>query len=340
MKDEILISKLKELIITERKITNQILLHLKEVESRKLHLEMGYASMFDFCTKELKYSSSAASRRISAMRILKALPEIKDRILDGSVNLSTLNQMQNFIRAEEKYSNEKFEVADKRELLQIIENKTQREVEKELIKLSPVSAVPSSHERCISEDATEIRIVVSSQFREKLGRMRRLNSHRSIELVDVLERALDIAIEKLDPVHIRKAREAVSSKPNRTKVQKAAVLNADQDDAFEVMEIDNTEENLRSYQTFLENSRGPPKPSRYIKKDIVRKIHDRASGQCEYVSAKTGKRCNGTLFLEIDHIVPWARGGSNEFRNLQLLCGPHNKLKAEHEFPKGVHLMN
>src|SRR3954468_5394336 len=111
MKNEILISKLKELVVTERKITSRILLYLKEVEKRKLHLEMGFATLFDFCVKELKYSSSAASRRISALRILTAVPSIQEKLENGSINLSTLNQVQNFIRAEEKITNEKFELS-------------------------------------------------------------------------------------------------------------------------------------------------------------------------------------------------------------------------------------
>ena len=45
-------------------------------------------------------------------------------------------------------------------------------------------------------------------------------------------------------------------------------------------------------------------------------------------------RCNGCRIflpprnLEIDHIVPRAKGGSDEFENLQLLCGACNGMKG------------
>ena len=38
--------------------------------------------------------------------------------------------------------------------------------------------------------------------------------------------------------------------------------------------------------------------------------------------------CNSNENLEYDHIIPFAKGGSNTERNLQLLCGPCNRLKS------------
>lgn len=39
------------------------------------------------------------------------------------------------------------------------------------------------------------------------------------------------------------------------------------------------------------------------------------------------KQCGSTENLEIDHIVPLARGGSNELDNLQILCKKCNRRK-------------
>jgi 5-methylcytosine-specific restriction endonuclease McrA len=43
----------------------------------------------------------------------------------------------------------------------------------------------------------------------------------------------------------------------------------------------------------------------------------------------TGERCDATHNLQIDHIVPYARGGTNTLDNLRLLCERHNKHEAE-----------
>ena len=38
--------------------------------------------------------------------------------------------------------------------------------------------------------------------------------------------------------------------------------------------------------------------------------------------------------LQVDHIVPFARGGDNSPSNLRLLCGKHNRLEAERVYGK------
>jgi 5-methylcytosine-specific restriction endonuclease McrA len=45
-----------------------------------------------------------------------------------------------------------------------------------------------------------------------------------------------------------------------------------------------------------------------------------------------GKRCEETIRLNVDHIKPVARGGSNDITNLRLLCAKHNQLQAEKIF--------
>ncbi|WP_336643719.1 HNH endonuclease [Microbacterium sp. MMO-113] len=32
--------------------------------------------------------------------------------------------------------------------------------------------------------------------------------------------------------------------------------------------------------------------------------------------------------MEVDHVIPWSWGGSDEFDNLQALCGPCNRRKG------------
>jgi hypothetical protein len=63
------------------------------------------------------------------------------------------------------------------------------------------------------------------------------------------------------------------------------------------------------------------KASRPISQSIQKEI--RAKGQCEYISP-LGRRCTGTHYLQIHHVEPYAKGGSNELKNLKLFCRAHN----------------
>jgi len=67
---------------------------------------------------------------------------------------------------------------------------------------------------------------------------------------------------------------------------------------------------------------------RYIDRAKREHIYARSGGQCEYVSLKTGKRCNARLHLQIDHINPLALGGKTEISNLRHLCFAHNQRAA------------
>ena len=62
--DDFLMSQTKALVQKERKLNIEILQHLQEIESRKLYLERGFSSLFEYAVKELGYGEGAAYRRI------------------------------------------------------------------------------------------------------------------------------------------------------------------------------------------------------------------------------------------------------------------------------------
>ncbi|MFN0062199.1 MAG: HNH endonuclease, partial [Myxococcaceae bacterium] len=45
-----------------------------------------------------------------------------------------------------------------------------------------------------------------------------------------------------------------------------------------------------------------------------------------------GGVCGEKRFLQIDHVVPKARGGDGETDNLRLLCARHNREAAKQAF--------
>ena len=63
-------------------------------------------------------------------------------------------------------------------------------------------------------------------------------------------------------------------------------------------------------------------------------VFARDKGRCTYTGGD-GQKCGSTHNLEIDHVVPYARGGTNAIANLRLLCERHNKLEAERIYGAG-----
>ncbi len=76
--------------------------------------------------------------------------------------------------------------------------------------------------------------------------------------------------------------------------------------------------------------RAEKKPGRL---SLRKQVFLRDGFQCSYVGTE-GNRCSCTHNLEIDHILPKAKGGTNEVSNLRLLCSAHNKLMAERHLGK------
>jgi 5-methylcytosine-specific restriction endonuclease McrA len=76
--------------------------------------------------------------------------------------------------------------------------------------------------------------------------------------------------------------------------------------------------------------------SRHIPDEVKDEVFVRDGGQCTFV-APDGTRCQCRKGLQIDHIRPYANGGTHEPSNLRLLCGAHNRREAE--ITMGAHVM-
>ena len=100
--DKELVKSLVELNKRERATSADILLHLIEVEQRKLHLEYGYSSLFSYACKELHYSEPAAHRRTSSARCIERIPELYPMLLAGEVSLTTISLVSKVITPENK----------------------------------------------------------------------------------------------------------------------------------------------------------------------------------------------------------------------------------------------
>jgi hypothetical protein len=116
--DQELLSRIESLARNEHEMTVDVLLHMNEVERRRLHLTLGYGTMFDFATRHLRYSSSAAGRRIQVARCIARHPELLVPLRGREINLSTIGLIAGVLDA-----------GNVKELIDAIRGKSQREVE-------------------------------------------------------------------------------------------------------------------------------------------------------------------------------------------------------------------
>ncbi|MDD9986057.1 MAG: hypothetical protein OXQ31_07295 [Spirochaetaceae bacterium] len=94
LSDRELLRQTSTLVRHERHLQGAIIDHLGEIEARRLFLQRGCSSLFDYAVRELGYSDAAAGRRIGVVRLCADQPGARERLRDGSLTLSAAAELQ------------------------------------------------------------------------------------------------------------------------------------------------------------------------------------------------------------------------------------------------------
>ena len=344
-----LLTQITKLAAEERKLTAQILHYLREVEARRLFAELGYGSLLDFCVKHLRYSESAAYRRISAMRLLKDVGVVHEAIASGDLSLSNAAKVQSFFQAEKKEKQKIYSNVEKQQLLKQVEQKSFRECERMLAAISP-ETVRKDKERVVSATETEIRFTANDQLLNKLKKLKNLLSHKNLDpsYCELFTMIADIALQNLDPdLQVRKKlKDAIPNnkqiieilenkdEPKRENKNHAEIRhsnaeiqgNAERESNIKIQSNIERQSNIKALAS------ATPTSKRYIPRQLKRYIWKRDGGGCTYEDPTTKIKCNSSFLMQIDHKIPLALGGKTEVNNLRLLCAAHNRLAAIQEF--------
>ena len=169
---------LRELRQKEKRITSEILDKLQLMEDCRGYLQMGHSSLFDYLVRGLHYSEATAYQRQACVRLTREVPEIKEKIDQGSLSLSAVTTVYRHIR--------KKSVKEKRETLKRIENKSTREVKK--LFSEPIS--PIKIKKTEYRDKVYLRLELTHKQNQKIEKLKALKSHKH-NLESLLENLID-----------------------------------------------------------------------------------------------------------------------------------------------------
>lgn len=202
LSDELLLEETKSLAQQERELLPQVLHHLREIERRRLFSAKGYPSLFKYATDALGYSDDQAQRRISAMRLLKEMPEIEEKIESGDLTLSNISLAQSLFR-QNQYSTEQ-----KTEILEQLENKSARDAQKIVISISPKAHRVFDRIKPISEDTVAISFAADQALADKIEQLKGLLAHSNpgISLNDLMHKLCDLGLTNWNPLWTSKKR--------------------------------------------------------------------------------------------------------------------------------------
>jgi 5-methylcytosine-specific restriction endonuclease McrA len=296
--DDQLLLDVGELVGSHRVVTAKLVVHLAEIEERRLHLQAGFPSMFEFCVRELGFSEGEAFRRILAARLFVRFPVVYDLLAAGKVHLSALELLREHV-TDENHS----------ELLETVAGMSKREVETYLAARFPKPDAPSritrSRIQSLSETRFKVEFTASGTLREKLELCRDLMSHAnpSRDLAVVIERAVDLLIHDLERKRLARAK-----RPRRRTTNQESPIS-----------------------TSSGRGGNPRSTPRRVTSEARREVFERDGLACTYVSPN-GRRCGSRAFMELDHAEPRALGGADSAENLRVRCRAHNQHAAEQVF--------
>src|SRR5690348_9392710 len=98
--NEDLLSATREILRRGCVVEADLLVHLAEIEERRLHLEMACPSIFAFCVMKLGFSEDATYNRLGVARAARQLPAILDALRSGDIHLSGLRALCPHLTAE------------------------------------------------------------------------------------------------------------------------------------------------------------------------------------------------------------------------------------------------
>jgi hypothetical protein len=197
-----LLTNTQALAENERNATLEILRALAEIERRRAYIRLGFPSLWEYTTKGLQFSESTAFIRISAMRALKALPELEDKIRSGALSISTISRIYGVIKAEREQGHRLAPESEQWALFARCENKSGKQVTEILIAFSPL-ALRVQKERMITQNRTELSFIVEPALLEKIKRVRDLSVAKlrsPSSYPELLELMSETTLDEIDPL--------------------------------------------------------------------------------------------------------------------------------------------
>jgi Arc/MetJ family transcription regulator len=205
LSDEALHDQTLQAAAREKSATLVLLEHLAEIERRRLHSARGYTSLWEYVHRALGYSEAQASERVSAMRLMRKLPEVQAKLESGQVTLTATARLASHVRRE------KLDSESTRELLEQISGKSTREVDRLLAAHSTAAPRPEEKIRAVSREAIRFTLEVDEEFMKLVQRMKELQGPSSLK--EAFEAAMREFIRHREPkAQVLRAPEVSSQK--------------------------------------------------------------------------------------------------------------------------------
>lgn len=329
---------------------------LQEVDRLKVYYKLGYSSLFKYCTDCLKLSEATSYMFINVSRKASEVPRLQAEISKGHITVSKAKKITSVLTRE-----------NQDHWLRLAKEAPQAKLEREVAKVSLKESVRNQMayvnpqqeviEKVILKKDTAVRVQLQVGLSEdlmlKVRRAQDILSQKkrsAAGLEEVLQEAIELYIQKYDPLEkakrqkmrgglealqAEKRMEAQLGNERETMALGAGIKTLAQTETETQAELDKKTISQEPEQQVLRpvneksTSRHKRKP---LSASLKHRVFLKAGGQCTHINP-AGKRCRERRFLDIHHIRPLYRGGSDSLENLTLLCSGHHRMVHFREVP-------
>ena len=318
--DRPLLETAKRLASEERRATVALLRALSEIDSRRLYLGEGCASMFTYCTEVLHLSEGGAYNRIEACRAARRYPVIFELVESSALTLTAVRLLAPHLNDE-----------NHRAVLNSAQHKSKREVEQLVAALAPKPDAPTVVRRLAATAAPSSSPPASMLDRQPADGTPTSTANAGIDATPI--RPPQVRLSPLAPDRYRLQVTLTGATHEKFRRAQALLCHAvPTGDAAAVLDRALTLlvehlERQRCAKTSRPGASKPPDPgSRCIPAAVRRHVWRRDGGRCAFVGSEG--RCRETAFLEFHHVEPYAAGGDATADNIELRCRAHNTHEA------------
>ena len=352
LSDHALLHRLAELVSQDRQTTVALLMHLGEVEARKLYLPAGFASMHVYCVRELHMSDDVTYKRIRVARLGRVYPVILEALAEGRLHMSAVLSLSAHLSpgaVDQLVADATHKTRDEVDLM-LAQRFPQPDLAGMVRSIPPsrVSAPPAMPQagaafmqpapgRAILTEAEQVSAAtpplptqIQLQSRAQLPAPAAPPPARPRVTPLAPERfALQLTMDQATHDKLRYAQALLGhAVPSGDLSQ---LLGRALDALIHVLEKRKFGAAARTRPV---GSRGKS-DERYIPVSVRSEVWRRDGGQCTFTS-EAGHRCESRTRLEFDHIQTVARGGGYATASeLRLRCRAHNQYEAERVFGTG-----
>lgn len=284
----------------EKAATFHLLGCLHKIDRERAYLKLGYSSLFKYVHEGLAYSEAQSYERVEAMRLAFKVNEVGDALKNGDLSMTAVAKIASHAKREKLA---RTEIA---ELSLELAHQSVRKVEAALAGRATV--IPPARERIepVAPGMNRLDLTIDQECADLLRQAKELDANPAIAMAEVLKKALSEYVQRK------------GYKKYGTGAQKA------------MTSVDRSKSEEKCQESFI-----PPKRletdtpnSRYTARKDRSIAFAKSGHQCELESPITGTRCTERTALEIDHKTPKRFAGTNEAKNLQILCRAHNQAKG------------